>query len=222
MSYLPCEIVETHNKPNAAVIWLHGLGASGHDFVPMVPELSLTDEDKIRFVFPHAPQMPVTVNGGMLMPAWYDIFELSLERKIDYTHIEQSAKAVHALIRRENERGIPSERIVVAGFSQGGAVAYHAAIEHEETLAGLFTLSTYYATHDKVKASVANKQLPIHVFHGIHDNVVPEMAGRMAIERLQSAGYQPTYKTYPVDHSLHHQEIKDISQRLRDCLPPVR
>lgn len=222
MNYLPCEIVETQENPDAAIIWLHGLGASGHDFVPMIPELNLPKGSRIRFIFPHAPQLPVTVNGGMVMPAWYDIYELSLDRKIDYEQIVHSSEAVQALIRREKERGIPTERIIIAGFSQGGAVAYHAAIEFPEALAGLFALSTYFATHDKVRASIDNKKLPIHIFHGIHDGVVPEAAGQQAVERLQQSGYRPSYRTYAIDHSLHHQEIKDIAFLIRDCLPLLK
>jgi len=150
MDYLPCEIIETRANPDSAVIWLHGLGADGHDFVPIVPELQLPDSMGVRFVFPHAPSIPITINGGMVMPAWYDIMAMSMEREIDTQQIMASADAVVALIEREIAQGIGSDRIVLAGFSQGGAVCYQAALAYNKPLAGLMAMSTYFATHKTI------------------------------------------------------------------------
>ena len=140
---LRCVEIEPSAQATASVIWLHGLGASGHDFEPIVPELQLPADLAVRFIFPHAPQIPVTVNGGMVMPAWYDILAMDIDRKVDEAGVLASADAVDALIKQEIARGIPSERIIIAGFSQGGAVAYQAALRHPQPLAGLLTLSTY-------------------------------------------------------------------------------
>ena len=147
--------VEVIHNPNnlpvdRAVIWLHGLGASGHDFEPIVPDLGLDGKHGIRFIFPHAPAIPVTINQGYVMPAWYDILEMSLERKIDTAQIEQSAAWIGELIAREAERGVSPAHIVIAGFSQGGAVAYQTALTYDKPLAGLLTLSTYLATKDSL------------------------------------------------------------------------
>ncbi len=218
MSYLPCEVVNTGPEPDAAVIWLHGLGASGDDFVPIVPELRLPSDMQVRFIFPHAPSIPVTINGGLVMPAWYDIFELSFERKIDHEQILASSNAVEALIERELNRGVSSDRILLAGFSQGGAVVYHTALCYDKPLGGLITLSTYFATYETINPHPANRALPIHLFHGSYDDVVPEAMGRKAGERLEALGYKPHYKSYPIDHSVHHQEILDISEWLQTCL----
>jgi len=159
MSYLPCVEIEPQQPAVASVIWLHGLGASGHDFEPVVPELGLPADLPTRFVFPHAPQIPVTINGGMVMPAWYDIVGLGGEGPTDVDGIRRSADQIDALIEREIERGVPSERIVIAGFSQGGAVAYEVALRHPKKLAGLMALSTYFATQDSVALSEANQGL---------------------------------------------------------------
>ena len=218
MSYLPCEIIETQADVNASVIWLHGLGASGHDFVPVVPQLRLPDEYGIRFVFPHAPSIPVTVNGGMVMPAWYDILAMDIEREIDTEQIMQSAQSVVALIEREMARGIASRRIVLAGFSQGGAVVYQVALSYDKPLAGLMAMSTYFATYKTLVPDAANRQLPIHLFHGSHDPMVPESMARQAQSALQALGYQPEYKTYPMGHEVHPQQIDDISAWLQRVL----
>lgn len=218
MKYLPCEIIETNEKPGAAVIWLHGLGATGHDFVPLVPELRLPADMKVRFVFPHAPSIPVTVNGGMVMPAWYDILSMSIAREIDTSQIMASAQATVKLVEREIERGIPSHKIVIAGFSQGGAVAYQAALSCDKSLAGLMALSTYYATKDTIKLAVENKDLPIHIFHGSQDQVVPEILGKQAFEALNAQGYRVDYQSYPMEHSVHPQQVKDMSAWLQKVL----
>ena len=218
MTYLPCETIETSNNPDAAVIWLHGLGANGHDFVPIVPQLRLPSEFKVRFIFPHAPSIPVTINGGMVMPAWYDILSLEADRKTNPDQIEASAAAVIALLERERSRGIASERIVLAGFSQGGAVVYQAALAYENRLAGLMAMSTYFPTHETVHASAANADIPIHIFHGDRDEMVTLSMGQHAVDTLKGMGREPIFKTYPMGHEVHPQEIDDISACLKDLL----
>lgn len=218
MAYLPCVEIETSNAVNASVIWLHGLGANGHDFEPIIPELRLPKQAGIRFVFPHAPSIPVTINGGMVMPAWYDILEMSIDRKIDTAQILVSAGRINDLVQREIDRGIASERIVLAGFSQGGAVAYHVALTSTQPLAGLLALSTYLATQDKISDKLAHVSLPILVCHGLFDPVVPEMLGQQAITRLKYLGYTPEYKTYPMQHNVCGEEVSDIASWLRRIL----
>ena len=219
--YLDCVITE-HNPAqkdiDRAVIWLHGLGASGHDFEPVVPQLGLSDDMAVRFVFPHAPKRAVTINGGMVMPAWYDILEMSIERKVDVAQIEASSQQIQDLIRREIERGVAPEHIVIAGFSQGGAVAYHVALGYPERLAGLMTLSTYLATNDNIDYSVANKDMPILIEHGTHDPVVPVILGEQTNQLLSDKGYDVTYRTYPMAHQVCMPQIQNIGQWLNAVL----
>lgn len=218
MTYLPHETVETGDNISASVIWLHGLGASGHDFVPVIPELQLPADLAVRFIFPHAPAIPVTINGGMVMPAWYDILAMDMEREIDETQILASAAAVIALVEREIAAGIPSERIVLAGFSQGGAVVYQAALSYDKPLAGLLALSTYFATAKTLQPSAANKSIPIQLFHGSQDPMVPEVMAQKALTDLKNLGYHPAYKAYPMQHEVCMQEIRDISLWLQQLL----
>ena len=219
--YLDAVIVE-HNPANKvinrAVIWLHGLGASGHDFEPVVPQLGLDADMAVRFIFPHAPNRPVTINGGMVMPAWYDILEMSLERKVDVNQIEESAQQIEDLIAREVERGVKPEHIVIAGFSQGGAVAYHVALGYPERLAGLMTLSTYLATNDNISYSTANKDMPILIEHGTHDPVVPAILGEQAKQLLSEKGYNVAYHTYPMAHQVCMPQIQNIGKWLNKVL----
>lgn len=219
--YLNCVIVE-HNPSNKSidksVIWLHGLGASGHDFEPVVPELGLDPQLAVRFVFPHAPRIPVTVNGGMVMPAWYDILEMSLDRKVDVVQIEKSAAAIRDLIQREIEQGVNPENIVIAGFSQGGAVAYQTALTYPQRLAGLLTLSTYLAVEDTSNYTAINKDLPIKIDHGTQDPVVPVVLGQRANETLTNQGYQVDFNTYPMAHQVCLPQIKAIGQWLNKVL----
>lgn len=218
MSLLPAIEIETGEKPDAAVIWLHGLGADGNDFAPIIPELRLPDDLSVRFIFPHAPSIPVTINGGFVMPAWYDILDMEIDRKVDVTQLNMSAQAVNQFIARELERGIESSRIIVAGFSQGGAVAYQAALSHNEHLGGLLVMSTYFATAKTIELNGANKNIPIEVHHGLYDQVVPERLGDKAVRDLNKLGYAPVYKTYPMEHSVCAEQISDISAWLQTRL----
>ena len=217
MSHLPCVEINPSETPVASVIWLHGLGASGHDFEPIVPELRLPETLPVRFVFPHAPQIPVTVNGGMVMPAWYDIVTLG-GGNVDEAGIRASADRVDGLIEREVQRGVPHERIVIAGFSQGGAVAYEAALRHPRRLAGLMALSTYFATGDSVVLGEANREIPILVCHGSRDPMVPEERGRQAVRALEEKGYHPEFHSYPMEHAVCLEEVHEIAAFLRRVL----
>ncbi|MBQ0757158.1 MAG: dienelactone hydrolase family protein [Amphritea sp.] len=213
---LSCVEVEPSKPANATVIWLHGLGADGHDFEPVVPALKLPESLPVRFVFPNAPHQPVTVNGGMVMPAWYDILEMSIERKIDVDGLLKSVQQIEALIQREIDRGIASDRIVLAGFSQGGAVAYHAALCYPKPLAGLMTLSTYMATAELIEQqrSDVNRNIPVVIHHGTADDVVPISLGTQATEKLQQLGYHPQWHSWPIDHGLCLEEVESIGEWL--------
>jgi len=218
MSLLPfieiepfCNDKQQNMPANAVVILLHGLGASGHDFEMLPKQLNLPKDSCIRFIFPHAPQIPVTANGGYVMPAWYDILEMTEIRKINEQQLINSVNEVHKLIQRELDRGISSERIIIAGFSQGGAVAYHAALTFPQKFAGLMALSTYFATSNSIKVTPENKAIPIQIYHGSRDPMVVEAQGRRAYDDLVSMGYQVDYKSYPMEHELCFEEVADIS-----------
>jgi phospholipase/carboxylesterase len=211
---LQCVEIEPASPARAAVIWLHGLGANGHDFEPIVPALRLPPALAVRFVFPHAPTLPVTINGGMVMPAWYDIVALDLERRVDEVQLRASALAVGELIAREIARGIPSERIVVAGFSQGGAVGFELALTYPTRLAGLLALSTYFATRERVIPHPANAGLSIAIQHGLHDPLVPERMGKQSATVLTEWGYPVDYRTYPMQHEVCPAQIRDIGNWL--------
>ena len=195
MDYLPCEMVETSDNINTAVIWLHGLGASGHDFVPIIPRLNIPETLGIRFIFPHAPSLPVTINNGVVMPAWYDIYAMDMEREIDTPQIMASAQAIKDLIEREIESGIASDKIVLAGFSQGGAVVIEAGLSYDKPLAGLMSLSSYFATYQTIQLHPANKAIPIHIFQGSYDEIVTEPLAKLAEAELIKQGFAPEYKS---------------------------
>ena len=214
MSFLPHITQETTTTPDSAVIWLHGLGADGNDFAPIVPQLRLPADLGIRFIFPHAPSIPVTVNGGYVMPAWYDIYAMEIDRKVDSAQLLASAAAISLLIDREIERGVPSSRIVLAGFSQGGAVAYQTALSTTRPLAGLLAMSTYFATSDTIELTEENKDIPIEIHHGSYDPVVPESLGRKAEQFLSDRGYPVHYRTYPMEHAVCPQQVGDIGDWL--------
>jgi phospholipase/carboxylesterase len=210
--------IETSKSVDASIIWLHGLGATGHDFEPIVPELGLTSSIGVRFIFPHAPSIPVTINQGVVMPAWYDITDMTMEREIDLGQIMKSSAWINELIKQEIDRGIDSKRIIIAGFSQGGAVAYEVALTCPYPLGGLLALSTYLATSETIKPSEANRKLPILVCHGTLDMMVTENLGVKAVESLKTLGYEPQYNTYPMQHAVCAEEISDISIWIQEIL----
>ena len=221
MSLLPTVENETAAHPTYSVIWLHGLGADGNDFAPIVPQLVAPQWPALRFVFPHAPVRPVTVNGGMPMRAWYDIYGFDLVARQDESGIRQSIAQVEALIAREQERGIPSERILLAGFSQGGAIALAAGLRHPQKLAGIIALSTYLPMADTLagERSAANDAVPIFWGHGTLDPVVILQRGLDSRAVLEALGYKVAWHTYPMPHSVCPEEIVDlrrwIGERLR-------
>lgn len=211
MSLLPHIEMDPPGQADATVIWLHGLGANGHDFEPIVPELRLPSTAAVRFIFPHAPAIPVTINGGAVMPAWYDILGMSVERAVDELQLLASADQIRAFVDREIERGINSRRIILAGFSQGGAVAYQTALTYPEPLGGLLGLSTYFATYKTLKLNPANNALPTLICHGRLDPMVQESLGKQSYETMKEMGLAPEYKTYMMEHSVCPEEILDIS-----------
>jgi phospholipase/carboxylesterase len=219
---LKCVEIEPAGTARHAVIWLHGLGASGHDFEPIVPELKLPAELAIRYLFPHAPNIPVTINMGMVMPAWYDVYGPDLGKQQDEKRILESTEHVRALIARENRRGIPTERILLAGFSQGGAIALHAGLRHPERLAGILALSCYLLRESSFEAemSEANRGNAIFQAHGSFDMMVPALKGQAAADRLKDSGYDVTWKTYPIAHEVNLYEIHDIAAWMRGRLAP--
>ncbi|GAB4222170.1 MAG: carboxylesterase [Acidobacteriota bacterium] len=225
MADAPLDCVEVGPPDaDAAVIWLHGLGADGWDFQPIVPELGLPPDLRVRFVFPHAPRRPVTINMGLVMRAWYDIAELSLdERGQDVAGIEDSARRISALVERERQRGITPARLVLAGFSQGGAMALHVGLRHPERLAGLVALSCYLLLPARTERerSEASRGLPVFQAHGEHDDVVPLVAGEMTRDALVALGCEVTWRTYPVPHAVHPREIRDIGAFLAGRLAGV-
>jgi phospholipase/carboxylesterase len=202
--------------PVGSVIWLHGLGADGHDFEPIVPELGFTGQLSLRFVFPHAPLRPVTINGGATMRAWYDILTLDRGGPEDETGIRESGRLLELLIEREYERGIPHEKIVLAGFSQGGAIAVHTALRYPHRLAGLMALSTYlplaasFATEVADSSAAQSLQLPIFMAHGSFDPMLPMALGQHSHETLETAGYAVEWHDYPMAHAVCPEEIADI------------
>ena len=209
---LPTVEVDPAGDARFSVIWLHGLGADGHDFPPIVPALALPKKAAVRFVFPHAPQMPVTINGGMLMPAWYDIRDLDLANRHDEAGILASAEALVALIEHEVKRGVPAERIVLAGFSQGGAIASHVALRYPERLAGLVMLSTYLVREGTLEAErqAANASVPIFMAHGTLDPMVVPERGEAAREQLRGLGYDIEWHEYAMQHQVCEDEIADL------------
>jgi phospholipase/carboxylesterase len=205
--------LEPETSADASVIWLHGLGADGHDFVPIVPELELPAGLAVRFVFPHAPIRAVTINNGMRMRAWYDILALSGAARQDEGGIRESSATLDEFIARERERGVPGRRVVIAGFSQGGAIALHAGLRYPERLAGIMALSTYLPLPSRLaeEASTANRDLPILMCHGTADPVLPVQMGEASRDDLLAAGYPVEWKAYPMQHQVSLTEIGDIS-----------
>lgn len=201
----------------AAVIWLHGLGADGFDFVPIVDELRLPATLPVRFVFPHAAPRPVTINNGYVMRAWYDIKGFGPERAEDDAGIRESEGIVQRYIEQEIAQGIPASKIVIAGFSQGGAIALQTALRHQQRLAGVMALSTYLplAASLAAEASAANRDVPILMCHGVHDPVVPVQMGEASRNALQALDYRIEWRTYPMEHSVCMEEVLDLSTWLQ-------
>lgn len=220
MSLLDTIDIETAPQPRAAVILLHGLGADGNDFVPIASELQLAAAGPVRFVFPHAPVMPVTINNGYRMRAWYDILGTELTRREDEAGLRSSLDAVEALLAREKERGIPASRIVLAGFSQGCAMALLTGLRHRERLGGIVGLSGYLplAASTAAERSDANALAPIFMAHGTHDNVVPIARGRDSCELLRKLGYDVSWHEYPMAHSVSMEEIAAVNAWLLKVL----
>ena len=203
--------LETGPQPDASVIWLHGLGASGHDFEPFVPELKLSSA--LRFVFPHAPRQAVSINAGYVMRAWYDIAHPDLGMLVDEIGIRTSVAAVSRLIDRERERGVEPSRILVAGFSQGGVIALHTSLRYPERLAGVIALSTYLPFPDSLdrEAASANRGLPVFLAHGDQDSLIPIMQAERARQQLTGRGYPVDWHHYPMQHQVCREETADIS-----------
>ena len=212
--------VETAPNPSAAIIWMHGLGADGNDFVPLVQELDLAGLPGIRFVFPHANTMPVTVNNGYVMRAWYDITGADLVRREDEAGLRASQKQIEALIEREKARGIPASRIILAGFSQGCAMTLQTGLRHSETLAGLMCLSGYVPLSASVptERTQASLATPIFMVHGLHDGVIPIARATQSRDLLKSIGYQVEWHEYVMQHSLCQDEIEHIGAWLQKVL----
>jgi phospholipase/carboxylesterase len=215
-----CVELETGARPVASAIWLHGLGADGHDFEPIVPELGLPDSLALRFVFPHAPVRPVTLNNGYPMRAWFDIVKIGLNQPRDRDGMLSASHMLGALIERENARGIPSTHIVVAGFSQGGAVALYTGLQYREKLAGILALSTYLPLGEGFDFEIdpANAHTPVFYAHGIQDPVVPLPLAEHTRQQLMARGCAVNWHTYPMPHAVHPEEIGHIRAWLLSVL----
>ena len=216
---LECVEIETAPQPRHAVIWLHGLGADGHDFEPIVPQLLRPEWPALRFVFPHAPVTPITLNGGLPMRAWYDIAGFDLAQRQDEAGIRASITSVESLIAREMERGVPIANIVLIGFSQGGAIALAAGLRHASTLAAIVALSSYLPIAEVTAGErhAANTATPIFMGHGAFDPVVPRYLGERSRDRLRDWGYQVDWHSYPMAHQVCPQEIADLADFLGHC-----
>lgn len=213
METLPLVELATGADPKGTIIWMHGLGADGWDFVPIVRELPLPEDLPLRFIFPHAPVRPVTINNGHEMRAWYDIAMNDIARLPDEGGIRESQKSIEGLIARERARGIDSRHIVLAGFSQGGAIALQAGLRHAEPLGGILALSTYLTLQESLAAEAtgANKSMPIFMAHGTQDPVVPLTLAESSMKALKTAGYEVEWHTYPMPHSVCAEEVRDIA-----------
>lgn len=217
---LPCVEINPEKTPKHSIIWLHGLGANGHDFAPAVPELQLPKNLSVRFVFPHAPQRPVTINSGMLMPAWYDIYGLSPDTPEDEEGIQRSEKAIHSLIEYEISLGIPSHQIVLAGFSQGGSLALYTGLRYSQTLAGIIALSCYLPSKNTLLHSLspANKNTPLLLGHGSLDELIPEKWGKDAYCCLEKLDYKTQWHSYQIGHGVNAEEFTDIGKWLQETV----
>jgi phospholipase/carboxylesterase len=215
--------VETGPNPTFSIIWMHGLGADGHDFEPLVPELLAPGMPHLRFVFPHAPVRPVTINNGYQMRAWYDIIGIDRRSAEDFDGIAASAASIGDLIKAENQRGVPTVRIAIAGFSQGGAMALHIATRHAEKFAGVIALSCYLPQSRELSSrNAANQATPIFMAHGTQDPVVPYPLGDESRRLLEGAGYPVEWHSYPMPHAVFEPEVRDIRAFLGKVTAPAR
>jgi phospholipase/carboxylesterase len=212
--------IETGPKPEHVILWMHGLGADGNDFVPIINELTVSSKKPIRFIFPHAPERPVTINGGYVMRAWYDIYGANIGASEDETGIRDSQEAIDALIENELQSGVASENIVLAGFSQGGAMALQAGLRQKNKLGGIMALSSYLPLSASLRheAQTANAATPIFMAHGTHDAVVPITLATSSKEKLLQAHYAVEWHEYTMEHSVCGQEINDIDQWLQKII----
>ncbi|MEO8754133.1 MAG: alpha/beta fold hydrolase [Casimicrobiaceae bacterium] len=217
---LPAIEIETAPNPGASVIWLHGLGDSGHGWSEVVPGLKLPPALSVRFLFPHAPAMPVAINNNYVMPAWYDIRDADLHARADLPGVRRSQAQLEALIARENTRGVPDARIVLAGFSQGGAIALYTGLRHAQRLAGIVALSTYLidAPGLAAEAATANRDVPIFMAHGTRDPVVRFAWAELSRKALVEAGWSVAWHTYPIEHAAVLEEIEAVGAFLRKVL----
>lgn len=211
--------IDTQNEPDCAVIWLHGLGANGHDFEPIVAELNLPASVKAKFIFPHAPVQPVSLNNGMQMPAWYDIYSLDRDSKEDSAGIKKISEEINLLIQQEIDNGIAANKIVLAGFSQGGALALYTGLSFKQRLGGLLALSCYLPMREKLEsfAKDTHRDLPILIAHGSYDDVVPLAFANIAKELLEAQGFTIDWHDYPCAHTVCAEEIQDIRNFLVKC-----
>lgn len=217
---LPSIELATGDNPTASVIWLHGLGADGNDFVPVVDELGLPPQLAVRFIFPHAPMQPVTINSGFIMRAWYDVFNQDMSFREDKAGVRRSQQEIEKLITIEKDRGIGASRIVLAGFSQGGVIALQTGLRHSERLAGIMALSSYLplASTLAAEASAANRNVPIFMAHGTADPLIPLPLASLSREHLKQQGYQVEWHQYLMPHSVCLEEIQEIGQWLQRVL----
>ena len=217
---LECLEVTTGGQPEYSVIWMHGLGADGHDFEPIVPFLGFKPGLAVRFIFPHALMRPITINGGAVMRAWYDIKEISTTKGQDEAGVSHSAAKVRDLIDREIKRGIPASKIILAGFSQGGAMALHVGLRYPHTLAGIMVLSAYMMFPDRLQAEIseANAHTPVFLAHGSQDPMVPIALGQAVSSMLQNGNWPVEWHSYPIPHSVSQEEISDIGRWLQERL----
>lgn len=219
-SLLPHVVAGETANPQLTILWMHGLGADGHDFAPIVPELERQLNAPVKFIFPHAPVRPVTLNGGMLMPAWYDIKSIGTTRDLSLDDIDESRKQIEAFIDAERSTGMRADQILLAGFSQGGAVAYHTGLHHPVPLAGIIALSGYIPVpgDDESEYPEAIRNMPILIGHGTRDPVVPTVLADQALEHLKAQGFPCSYKKYAMEHSVCPQEIDDIAAFINELL----